>query len=150
VSVAITVLVWLPPVIQQLTSQDGNLTALARFFTRPGSPHTFGEGITNTALQATLMVRGVFEPISLRADAHQGLVLAVVLSAAAFAVAVGKATIEFARTRASDAPRWRTLTRGAAVVVLAALCVSTIRAFPGDAGRINEDLDVPNNRALFG
>jgi len=205
VSVAITVVVWLPPVIQQLTSQDGNLTALARFFTRPGSPHTFAEGITNTALQATLMVRGVFEPISLRADAHQGLVLAVVLSAAAFAVAVaqarraratdalvllilvavelpvgvyavthiagpiqfylvqwisavgfvlwlavGKATIEFARTRGSDASRWRTLTRGAAVVVLAALCVSTIRAFPGDAGRINEDLDVPNNRALFG
>jgi len=204
-SIAIALVVWLPPAIEQLTSRAGNLTALARFFTQPGSPHTFSEGITNTALQATLMLRGVFQPISLSSDAHQGLVLAVVLSAVAFAVAVaaarkarandvlallilvavelgvgiyavtrivgpiefylvqwisavgfvlwlgiGHASLEFARTRFSDAPRCRTLTRGAAIVLLAALCVSTIRALPGDAGRINENLDVPNNRALFG
>jgi hypothetical protein len=204
-SIAITIVVWLPPLIEQLTSREGNLTALARFFTRPGSPHTFSEGITNTALQATLMLRSVFEAVSLRADAHQGLVLAVVLSAVAFAAAVtaarkaraadvlvllillavelavgiyavtrivgpiqfylvqwisavgfvlwlalGHAILEFARTRLSDAPWCRTLTRGALVVVLAALCVSTMRALPGDAGRMNEDLDVPNNRALFG
>jgi hypothetical protein len=204
-SIAITIVVWLPPLIEQLTSREGNLTSLARFFTRPGSPHTFSEGITNTALQATLMLRSVFEPVSLRADAHQGLVLAVVLSVFAFAVAVtaarraraadvlvllilvavelavgiyavtrvvgpiqfylvqwisavgfvvwlalGQAILEFARTRVSDAPSYRMLTRGAVVVLLAALCVSTIRALPGDAGRMNEDLDVPNNRALFG
>ena len=205
VSIAITVVVWLPPVIQQLTSQEGNLTSLARFFTRPGSPHTFSEAITNTALQATLMVRGVFDPISLRADGHQGLVLAVVLTVGAFAgavaaarkaratdvhlllilvavelavgiyavthvvgpiqfylvqwisavgfvlwLAVGKATIEFARARWSEASGWRTLTRGAAIVLLGVLCFSTVRAFPGDAGLVNQDLDVPNNRALFG
>jgi hypothetical protein len=37
-----------------------------------------------------------------------------------------------------------------AVVVLALLAVGTVRAFPGNAGLVNEDLDVPNNRALFG
>ena len=204
-SIAITFVVWLPPVIEQLSSREGNLTALARFFTRPGSPHTFSEGIINTALQATLMLRSVFQPVSLRADAHQGLVVAIVFSAVAFAVgviaarkarasdvlvllmlvavelvvgvyavtrivgpiqfylvqwisavgfvlwlALGNASFEFARTRLSCATWPRTLTCAAAIVLLAALCVGAIRAFPGDAGRMNEDLDVPNDRALFG
>ena len=205
VSAVVTIVVWLPPVIEQLTSREGNLTLLARFFTRPGSPHTFSEGITNTGLQVTLMFRGVFAPISLHADAHQGLALAVTSSAVAFGVAVlaarkaratdgfillllvaveltvgvyavtrivgpiqfylvqwisavgfvlwlavGHAIYEFASTRWSGTLRWRTLIRGAVIVLLAVLCVSTIRAFPGDAGLVNEDLDVPNNRALFG
>jgi hypothetical protein len=205
VSVAVAVVVWLPPVVQELTSRDGNLSALAHFFTRPGSPHTYSEGLTNTVLQATLMVRGVFEPVSLRVDAHQGLALAVVVSAIAFGgavlaarraratdallllglvaaelvvgvygvtrvvgpiqfylvqwisavgfvlwLAIGNAILEFASTHWSARSWSRMLTRGAMVAVLALLCVSAVKAFPGDAGLINEDLDVPNNRALFG
>ena len=46
---------------------EGNLSALARFFMRPGSPHTLSEGLTNTGLQATLMVQSVYEPLSLSA-----------------------------------------------------------------------------------
>jgi hypothetical protein len=139
------------------------------------------------------------------ADAHQGLALALVLSAAAYAgavmlarkagatdvvvllvlvalelvvgvyavtriagpiqfylvqwisavgfvfwLAVGNACLEFARTRLTDVAWARTLARGTAVVLAAAVCVGAIRAFPGDAGRVNENLDVPNNRALFG
>jgi hypothetical protein len=204
-SLSVAVLVWLPPLVEQLTSRDGNLTLLWRFFTRPGSPHTLFEGLDHTALQATLIVRSVLTPISLRADTHQGLALGLVVTSIAFGVAVwlarraratdtlllltfvavellvgvyavtriagpiqfylvqwisavgfvlwfalGKAAIEFARTRWSDVA-WRgSATRAGAVVVLLVLCVSTIRAFPGHAGLVNEDLDVPNNRQLFG
>jgi hypothetical protein len=204
-SVVVTFVVWLPPLIEELTSREGNLTALAHFFTRPGSPHTFSEGITNTGLQATLMLRGAFAPISLRADAHQGLALAVGVSAVAFVLAViaarkahatdafvllvlvavevpvgvyavtriagpiqfylvqwisavgfvlwlaiGNTCIQFARSRCAAQSWYPALARGALVVVIVVLCASTIRAFPGDAGLVNEDLDVPNNRALFG
>ena len=204
-SLAIAFVVWLPPVIEQFTSREGNLTLLVRFFTRPGSPHPFSAGLTNTALQATLMLRAVYEPVSLMADAHQGLVFAIVLSAAAYAgavilarkagatdvvvllvlvaielvvgvyavthiagpiqfylvqwisavgfvfwLAVGNAFLEFARTRLSDVSWGPPLARGAAIALIALVCAGAIRAFPGDAGRVNEDLDVPNNRALFG
>jgi hypothetical protein len=161
--------------------------------------------MNNTALQATLMLRSVFEPISLRVDAHQGLVVALVLSGVAFVaavtaarkanasdtvvllmlvavelvvgiyavtrivdsiqfylvqwisavgfvlwLAVGNASFELARTQLSGAPWRRMVTRGAGIVLLAALCVSAVRAFPEDAGRMNRDLDMPNDRALFG
>jgi hypothetical protein len=205
-SLVTTLVVWLPPVIEELTSREGNLTALLHFFTRPGSPHTLSEGLNNTALQATLMLRGVFASVSLRTDAaHEGLVVAVVLSAVAFAAAVvlarkaratdalvllllvavelpvgvyavtrivgpiqfylvqwisavgfvlwfavGQAAFQFARTRQMDTPRSRAVTRTVAIALMALLCVSAIRAFPGDAGLVNQDLDVPNNRALFG
>ena len=46
-------------------------------------------------------------------------------------LAVGKATIEFARTRWSEASGWRTLTRGAAIVLLGVLCFSTVRGLSG-------------------
>ncbi len=36
------------------------------------------------------------------------------------------------------------------LVAMALLGVAAVRAIPGNAGVINEDLDVPNNRALFG
>ena len=204
-STAIAFVVWLPPVIEQFTSREGNLTLLVRFFTRPGSPHPLAAGLDNTALQATLMLRAVYQPVSLMADAHQGLVFAVVLSVAAYAgavmlarragatdvvvlfvlvaielvvgiyavtriagpiqfylvqwisavgfvfwLAVGNACLDFARTRLSDVSWGRTLARGTAIVVVTAVCIGAIRAFPGDAGRVNENLDVPNNRALFG
>ncbi len=204
-SALVAVVVWLPPVIEELTSRTGNLTALAHFFTRPGSPHTLSEGITNTGLQATLMLRAVYEPISIRIDGHQGLAVAVVVSAMAFVVAVvaarkarahdvvallllvalelvvgvygvtrivgpiqfylvqwisavgfvlwlgvGDAVLQFMRTRLGGTPSYRTLSRVTVVVVLALLCVSTIRALPSGAGLVNEDLDVPNNRDLFG
>jgi hypothetical protein len=205
-SVVVTVVVWLPPIVEQLTSDDGNLSALARFFSRPGSPHTLSEGITNTGLQATLMFRSVFEPVSLRTDYyHLGLTVAVVVTGVAFVVAVvaalqaragdtlvllvlvafelvvgvyaitrivddiqfylvqwisavgfvlwlavGHAVCEFARARWSGAAAWRTVSRVATVVVVAALCVGAVRAFPEDAGRMNRDLNVPNDRKLFG
>jgi hypothetical protein len=204
-TVAVAVVAWLPPVIEQLTSADGNLTALWRFFTRPGSPHTLSDGVRNAGLQATLMVRSLVEPISLRADAHQGLTAAAVVTAAAFVVAVvlarkagapdalvllmlvgvelvvgvyavtkvvgpiqfylvqwisavgfvlwlavGQATLEFFRTRAPDASSRRAVTRAAVIVAVLVLCVGAVRAFPSGAGQVDMDLDVPNNRALFG
>jgi hypothetical protein len=68
-------------------------------------------------------------------------------------VGCGHAVVAFVRTRAPAAGGERSalpLMRVAGAIVLAMLCVSTIRAFPGNAGLVNEDLDVPNNRALFG
>jgi hypothetical protein len=205
VSVAVAFVAWLPPLIEELTGREGNLTALYHFFTSPGSPHSVSEGIRTTGLQATLMVRSVFEPISLRVDGQQGLFLAALASAMVFAVVVvlarkaragdalvllalvtvellvgaysvtrivgpiqfylvqwisavgfllwlaaGDAILQFARTRGAPAAVPRTIVRGAVVAILVVLCVSAIRAFPGDAGLVNQDLDVPNNRALFG
>jgi len=192
-------------VIQQLTSDQGNLTDLARFFTRPGSPHTLSEGLQNSGLQATLILRGAFESVSLMADGHQGLTLALVVSAAALGVAVfaalraraadtlvlltlvvgellvgvygvtkivgpiqyylvqwisavgfvlwlaiGKAALDVVRARRPRPSWFPTARRVAWVVALVALCAFTVRALPGHAGLINENLDVPNNRALFG
>jgi hypothetical protein len=204
-SVGIAFVAWLPPLIQQFTSSDGNLSALVRFFGQPGTPHTYSEGLTNTGLQATLIPRSLFEPVSLLADAHHGLGLAVVVSAVAFVVAVvaarkaratdavvlltlvaiellvgvyavtrivgpiqfylvqwisavglvlwiavGHALVAYARGRWSAAPNWPTVTRVVSVVLFVGLCIGAVRAFPSDAGRMNEDLDVPNNRQLFG
>jgi hypothetical protein len=205
VAVAVAVVVWLPPLVDELTSSDGNLSALVHFFSRPGSPHPLSEGLTNTALQATLLLRSLTESVSLRADAHQGLTLAVVLSAVVFVgavvvarkaratdalvllafvavellvgvyavtrivdgiqfylvqwisavgfvlwLAVGNAAIGFARTRLASLPTFRTLARATIAIAIAVLCVSAVRAFPGDAGRMDEDLNLPNDRALFG
>jgi hypothetical protein len=151
------------------------------------------------------MLRAVFEPVSLRGDLHQGLAVAVVvtalvavgavvtarvaratdtlllfglvalellagvyavtrivdaiqfylvqwISAVGFVLwlAIGSAAIQLVRVRGSDASWHRTFARVAAVVVVAVLCVSAVRAFPGDAGKVNENLNVPNDRALFG
>ncbi|HEY3673336.1 MAG TPA: hypothetical protein VGN51_20545 [Acidimicrobiia bacterium] len=202
---AIAFVVWLPPLIEQFTTDDGNLSALVRFFSRPGSPHTISEGLTNTGLQATLMLRSLFEPISLREDFHQGLTVAVVVSAVALAaalvaarkvcatdvlvllalvavelvtgvyaitrivdaiqfylvqwisgvgfvlwLAIGGACIEFAHARWSGVDWWRRCAQAATVVMVAVLCVGALRAFPTDAGRMNRDLNVPDNRELFG
>src|SRR5689334_16798041 len=97
-STAVAFVLWLPPIIEELTSARGNFTQLADFFSRPGSPHTLTEGLHNTALQATLMLRGVLESVSLRADAHQGLALALVVTGMAFVAAVMMA----ARARARN------------------------------------------------
>jgi hypothetical protein len=202
-SLAVIFVVWLPPVIQELTSSRGNLSDLVQFFTRPGTPHTLSEGLTNTGLQATLMLRGVLDSVSLMADGHQGLTLALLVSAVAFGVAVfaalraraddtvvllglvgaelavgvygvtkvvgpiqyylvqwisavgfvlwfavGKAGLDFARARRP--PPSRLAKRAVLVVALVVLGALTLRAVPGHAGLINENLDVPNNRALFG
>jgi hypothetical protein len=204
-SAVVTFVVWLPPLVEELTSRRGNLTELARFFSRPGSPHSLAEGLTNTGLQATLMLRGVFESVSLRADAHQGLAFALVVSAVAFVgaviaalrmrstkaaallalvafelvvgvygvtkivgpvqyylvqwisavgfvlwIAIGNAVLELVRARRVGWSRGRTWSRAALAVAFVVLCVGAVRAVPGHAGLINEDLDVPNNRALFG
>jgi hypothetical protein len=204
-SVAVVVVAWLPPLVQELTSDHGNLSALARFFAQAGSPHSLSDGLTNTGLQATLLLRSVFEPVTLRSDVHQGLTAALMITAVAFVaacvvawrhqatdtlallglvaltllvgvyavtriagpiqfylvqwisaggfvlwLAVGKAAIELVRTRCADGPPSRRMLVVVAVVVLALLAVGTVRAFPGNAGLVNEDLDVPNNRALFG
>jgi hypothetical protein len=204
-SAVVTFIVWLPPVIEELTTSRGNLSELVSFFTRPGSPHTLSEGLTNTGLQATLMLRGVFESVSLMADGHQGLTAALLVSAFAFGLAVlaarrsratdtlvllafvagelvvgvyavtkiagpiqyylvqwisavgfvlwlavGQAALDHVRAQ-EFRPSWsRAATRIGLVVVLVALSVLTIRAVPGHAGLINENLDVPNNRDLFG
>ncbi len=205
VSGAVGFLVWLPPLIEQLTSREGNLTLLYQFFSKPGSPHPIGQGLQHTALQATLMLRSVFEPVSLLDDAHQGLAVALVMSAVALVgavlvarkvratdvvvlmglvviqlgvgvyavtriagpiqfylvqwisavgfvlwVGVGNAGLALARDRLPSVSWGRTAARSAAVVLVVLVCVGAIRAFPGDAGHINENLDVPNNRALFG
>ena len=91
VSVAVVFVAWLPPLIQEATGREGNLSALVRFFTQPGSAHTLSEGLTNTGLQATLMLRGLFVPISLRGDTQQLLTLALVVSAVAFVGALASA-----------------------------------------------------------
>jgi hypothetical protein len=205
VGVAVTVVAWLPPLIEELTTSRGNLSQLLEFFTRHGTDHTLSEGVTNTALQSTLMVRGLLSSVSLMADAHQGLTLALVVSAIALGcaiaaavraratdtllliglgvaelavgvyavmkiagpvqyylvqwisaigfvlwIAVGRAGLDAAR--APTARSWRSPARrrGALAVALVVLGVLTMRALPGHAGLINENLDVPNNRALFG
>ena len=204
-STAVAFVVWLPPVIEELTSREGNLTALAHFFTRPGSPHTLSEGLHTAGLQATLILRGVFAHVSLMADGQQGLTFALVVSALAFGLAllgarraraadaqlllalvavelvvgvygvtkivgpiqyyvvqwisavgfvlwfaVGAAGLEIARARGWSRSWSSAARRGVVAVVVVVLCVSAVRAFPGHAGIINENLDVPNNRALFG
>src|SRR5262249_53594262 len=86
--ITVAVVAWIPPLIEQFTSHEGNLTLLYRFFTRPGSPHTISEGLENTGLQATLALRSVFHPVSLTGDGHPGLTIALIASAVAFVAAV--------------------------------------------------------------
>jgi hypothetical protein len=202
---AVLFVVWLPAVIEQVTSADGNLSALARFFAKPGSPHSWSEGVENTALQATLIVRGAVRTVTLRNDLHQLLGPALVVTGVALAVAifvvlrarvtavllllglvvlellvaiyavtrvvddiqyylvqwisavgfvlwlaVGAAAIEYARARWTNASWFPGLRRGCFVVLLVVLCVGTLRAFPGHSGEVNENLNVPNDRTLFG
>jgi hypothetical protein len=87
VSAAVGFLLWLLPLVQQFTSRDGNLTALVRFFLRSGNRHSLSDGVSQTALQLTLLARATFEPVTLRHDTHQGLKLAVVAGVVALAVA---------------------------------------------------------------
>ena len=85
-SVVVGFVAWLPPIVQELTSRDGNLSALVRFFTKPGNPHPISEGFTHAALQATLGLRSLFEPVALRTDFRQGLTAGLVVTVVAFVV----------------------------------------------------------------
>jgi hypothetical protein len=82
-SIAIGGLLWLPPLIQQFTSTDGNLGDLLRFFLHSGAQHSIADGVTQTLRQSTLLARSVFEPVSVRADSGAGLTVAAVVSLAA-------------------------------------------------------------------
>jgi hypothetical protein len=74
------------------------------------------------------------------------------ISAVGFVVwlAIGHAGFEFARSRWSRAAWWRKATRVGAVVVVGVLCINAVQAFSHDPGRMNRDLNVPNDRKLFG
>jgi hypothetical protein len=86
ITALLTIVLWLPPIVQELTSPDGNLSALVRFFSKSGTSHTLSDALLRTSLDSTLIVRAIFEPVSLRNDAHQGLALGIILTAVAFTV----------------------------------------------------------------
>jgi hypothetical protein len=89
---------WLPPLIQQATSADGNLARLTQFFLRSGSQHSLAVALSGTASQVTLIARSVLDGSQLRVDSHRGIALVVVLSLAAFAIALTLAV----KSRATD------------------------------------------------
>jgi hypothetical protein len=65
-------------------------------------------------------------------------------------LAVGATLIEYARARWAHASWFPTVRRVGFVALVALLCVGTLRAFPGHSGEVNENLNVPNDRTLFG
>jgi hypothetical protein len=98
VSSALGAVLWLPPIVQQVTSSRGNLGRLAQFFLQSGTQHPLFDGLDQTTSQATLIIRSVLEGSQLRSDAHGTVALAVGLSLAAFAIALTLAV----KSRATD------------------------------------------------
>jgi hypothetical protein len=99
ITALLTIVLWLPPIVQELTSPDGNLSALVRFFSKSGASHTLSDALLRTSLDSTLIARAIFEPVTLRDDAHQGLVLGIVLTV----VALGVGLLAARRSRDTDA-----------------------------------------------
>ncbi len=60
-SVALIVLMWLPPVIQQRSSNPGNLTLIARFFTKHHGTYPLSVGWKSLLSVDSLVVRGPSE-----------------------------------------------------------------------------------------
>jgi len=84
----VTIVLWLPPVIQELTSANGNLTALAQFFSRAGSPHDLGQGFDHAMQQATLMLRAMFESVSVRNPSQAGVAVGAVVTVLALVLGI--------------------------------------------------------------
>ncbi len=55
------VLMWLPPVVQQLTNDPGNLTLIARFFTAPHPGHSAAAALWSVAAVYGVVVHGPAE-----------------------------------------------------------------------------------------
>jgi hypothetical protein len=92
---AVFVLMWLPPVIQQLTNHPGNFTLLYRFFTAPDPGHSLQAGLNALVAVDGIVTVGPSEVMHASAAAtphHQALVVAttvVLLLVAAVTALVG-------------------------------------------------------------
>jgi hypothetical protein len=89
------VLMWLPPVIQQLTNHPGNFTLLYRFFTAPNPGHTLHDALTALVAVDGIVTVGPSEVMHASVAAtphHQALAVAttvVLLLVALVTVVVG-------------------------------------------------------------
>jgi hypothetical protein len=87
------VLIWIPPVVQQLGNHPGNLTLIWRFFTAHHTPLTLGVGLWSVVAVDGVLGFGVaaqMTPFELGEPRHYaGIVLALVLLVGVAAVAVG-------------------------------------------------------------
>ncbi len=89
------VLMWLPPVVQQLTNHPGNLTLIDRFFTGDHATPTFSESLAAVVAVYGVLLRGPAEVMtSYLGHTPHNVVLAsiatlVALGAGAVAVGVG-------------------------------------------------------------
>ncbi|HEX4540218.1 MAG TPA: hypothetical protein VH112_08220 [Acidimicrobiales bacterium] len=90
---ALLVLIWVPPVLQQLGNHPGNLTLIWRFFTAHHTPLSFGVGLWSVVTVDGILAFGVpteMTPFELGDPRHHAaVVLAVVLSLGVAAIAVG-------------------------------------------------------------
>ena len=55
------VVLWLPPIIEQLTSAHGNLQLLVDFLTTSGSQRSLWDGLRQAAFQSTLLPRDLLQ-----------------------------------------------------------------------------------------
>jgi hypothetical protein len=87
------VLIWVPPVLQELGNHPGNLTLIWRFFTAHHTPLSFGVGLWSVVTVDGILAFGVpteMTPFELGDPRHHAaVVLAVVLSLGVAAIAVG-------------------------------------------------------------
>jgi hypothetical protein len=85
------VLMWLPPIIQQVTNQPGNMTLLWRFFTSGQPGQTFGGSMWAVAAAFTVLVAGpgeVMRSILGGTPMHAAAAVAVCIVTVAVGVAV--------------------------------------------------------------
>ena len=89
IAAVVLMVLWAPPLVQQLTSSDGNLQRLVSFFASSGTQHSWIDGLTHTGFEVTLFPRRLFHGayVSTAGPSGNGMELvvsAVVLAAGAF------------------------------------------------------------------
>ena len=85
---------WLPPLIEQLTAAPGNLALLTRFFADHGPQHSLVDGVRTTASQVAMQVWEVVGGTSAWEDVAVGV--AVVAFASAVVMTVRTRSVEVA------------------------------------------------------
>jgi hypothetical protein len=97
VAAAVGVVLWFPPIVEQLTSRRGNLSLLAQFFASSHPHHSLWDGIRATAFQASLLPRAVLSGghvSDVRIATPYGIALGI------FVLALAAAAVLVVRTRA--------------------------------------------------
>jgi hypothetical protein len=115
---ALVVLMWVPPLVQQLTNNPGNVTLLYRYFTSGQAGHSWLTALGATAAAAAVLVVGPSEVMVKGLQGRQPhQLLAALVLAATVALGVGTAVVGH---------RWRSRFGAALAVLTVVGCLAVV------------------------